>query len=59
MSKDTYLLKTNVSGIFSEALPANVQSIFANKPMPIRTGTATTKLISFRTIHIYYIYIYI
>lgn len=52
MSTDTYLLEANISGIFSEALPANVQTIFANKPMPIRTGTAATKLISFRTIYI-------
>lgn len=44
MSTETYLLETNISGIFSEALPANVQTIFANKSMSICTGTAVIKI---------------
>lgn len=36
---DTYLLETNVVGVFSEALTANVQCIFPDQTMSVGAGT--------------------
>lgn len=32
---NVYLLESNVIGIFSEALTANVQTVFADKPVSV------------------------
>lgn len=39
----TYFLKSNLVGIFSEALSAKVQSIFADESMLVGAGTAITQ----------------
>ena len=39
---NSYLLKTNVIGIFSEALSAEVKSILADETVLVGTGPAVT-----------------
>lgn len=39
----TYLLEANIIGILSEALTADVQTIFADQTMSVRAGTAIQK----------------
>ena len=41
--QQTNLLKTNFFGILPETSAANVQSIFSDEAMVIKTDTATTK----------------
>ena len=36
------LLETNLIGVFSEALTANVQPVFADKTVAVRTGAAAS-----------------
>ena len=40
----TDLLEANIIGVFSEALAANVQTIFADQTMTVRAGTAKRKI---------------
>lgn len=38
----SYLLEANIIGVFSEALSAEVKSIFADDTMLVGTGSAVT-----------------